>query len=253
VSSNTGKASKTSKTGKAKKPDPHSPFAALRATKEKLAKEEAGRAPKAPAVDRPRVEKADPEQDRLSFQRLMSGVMPLEQAKGRMPKSPQVPPSGELVTKGREADARAAVESEADRVRAHLRSLVEGRERFQVEDDGRRVVGWRVDLPMDAVRKLRRGVWTIDARLDLHGTGVEAAREKVTAFLRDKRLAGERCVLVIHGKGEHSPRAQPVLRGEIGAWLSQGAASEHVAAFATAAADDGGEGAVYVLLRREGA
>ena len=64
------------------------------------------------------------------------------------------------------------------------------------------------------------------------------------------RARGERCVLVIHGKGEHSPDGIGVLRGEISAWLSQGAASEHVAAFATAARRDGGEGAVYVLLRR---
>jgi DNA-nicking Smr family endonuclease len=41
-----------------------------------------------------------------------------------------------------------------------------------------------------------------------------------------------------------------VLRGEIAAWLSQGGSSEHVDAFATASKPDGGEGAVYVLLRR---
>jgi DNA-nicking Smr family endonuclease len=39
------------------------------------------------------------------------------------------------------------------------------------------------------------------------------------------------------------------LRGEIAAWLSQGRASHHVAAFATACPDDGGEGALYVLIR----
>ena len=50
------------------------------------------------------------------------------------------------------------------------------------------------------------------------------------------RSRGERCVLVIHGKGEHSPQGAGVLRGEIAAWLSQSAASEHVAAFATARA-----------------
>jgi DNA-nicking Smr family endonuclease len=41
-----------------------------------------------------------------------------------------------------------------------------------------------------------------------------------------------------------------VLRGEMAAWLSQGEASRSVAAFATAANEDGGEGALYVLLRR---
>jgi DNA-nicking Smr family endonuclease len=92
---------------------------------------------------------------------------------------------------------------------------------------------------------------TVDARLDLHGLGAEAARVKVLDFLAQMRTRGERCVLVIHGKGEHSPAGSPgVLRGEIAAWLSQGRAREHVAAFATAHADDGGEGAVYVALRR---
>jgi DNA-nicking Smr family endonuclease len=57
-------------------------------------------------------------------------------------------------------------------------------------------------------------------------------------------------VLVIHGKGEHSPQGLSVLRGETAAWLSQGPSSEHVAAFATAREVDGGEGAAYVLLRR---
>jgi len=54
----------------------------------------------------------------------------------------------------------------------------------------------------------------------------------------------------VHGKGDHSPRGHGVLRLEIAGWLAEGAASEHVAAFATATNDDGGEGAVYVLLRR---
>jgi DNA-nicking Smr family endonuclease len=64
------------------------------------------------------------------------------------------------------------------------------------------------------------------------------------------RERNERMVLVIHGKGAHSPLGLPVLRGEVSAWLSQSTASEHVAAFATASQNDGGTGAVYVLLRR---
>jgi DNA-nicking Smr family endonuclease len=80
--------------------------------------------------------------------------------------------------------------------------------------------------------------------------GVQEARAQLEVFLRTTRMRGERCVLVIHGKGEHSLRGSAVLRGEIAAWLSQSSASEHVAAFATARTGDGGEGAVYVLLRR---
>jgi DNA-nicking Smr family endonuclease len=153
-------------------------------------------------------------------------VTPIEQTKGRIPRSAQVPPSGELVPRGRGAEAKAAIEDEDAGVHAHLRALVEGKQRFEVEDDGRRISGRRVDLPKEALRKLRRGTTPIDARIDLHGMGVAEARPAVETFLRTARVAGERCVLIIHGKGEHSPRAQPVLRGEIGAWLSQGAASE---------------------------
>jgi DNA-nicking Smr family endonuclease len=144
----------------------------------------------------------------------------------------------------------SAEEREAEAVRDHLRQLVEGNTRFETSDDGRRVEGRRVDLPPDALRKLRRGVMPIDGELDLHGSPAEEARARLETFLREKRARGERCVLVVHGKGEHSPGGQGVLRGEMAAWLSQGRASEHVAAFASAAESDGGLGAVYVLLRR---
>jgi DNA-nicking Smr family endonuclease len=79
---------------------------------------------------------------------------------------------------------------------------------------------------------------------------VEEARGQLELFLRTMRARGERCVLVIHGKGEHSPQGAGVLRGEMAAWLSQGPSSRHVAAFVSARGEDGGEGAVYVLLVR---
>jgi DNA-nicking Smr family endonuclease len=244
---------------KKSKVDKDSPFAALEQVKAKMVREEEERAatkaqgkrppPMTTPSQRPtKPPRADPEEDRLAFHRLMSGVVPLDSKQGRVAKS-QVPRSTELVP-ARPKDLKSAAQLEAEEVHAHLRALVEGKERFEVEDDGRRVEGRRVDLPVDMLRKLRRGLVPIDARMDLHGLGAGEARAAVESFLRDKRVAGERCVLVVHGKGDHSPRGQPVLRGEIAAWLSQGPASEHVAAFATATSDDGGEGAVYVLLRK---
>jgi DNA-nicking Smr family endonuclease len=100
------------------------------------------------------------------------------------------------------------------------------------------------------LRKLRRGLFPIDARLDLHGLRREDAEAALERFLREKRARGERCLLVVHGKGQHSPGGLGVLRGEIAAWLSQGRTSVYVSAFATAGREDGGEGAVYVLLVR---
>lgn len=185
--------------------------------------------------------------DEMSFHRMMAGVTPLEQtAKARVPVTTDVRPAGHRL-KAAEAQARAA--ADADNALARLHAIVDDATRFEVSDDGQRVEGRRVDVSPDLVRSLRRGMLPIDARLDLHGLTAAQAQDQLATFLRTMRGRGERCVLVIHGKGERIAGAG-VLRGEISAWLSQGKAREHVAAFATAREDDGGEGAVYVALRR---
>ncbi len=178
---------------------------------------------------------------------MMSGVTPLDGgAKSRVPRPAEVN-QGAQRPGAVELKARAVVE--AEKVLEHLHSLVDDGTLFEVSDDGRRVEGRRADVPPDLVRSLRRGLLPIDGRLDLHGMSAPQAQEALSAFLRNMRSRNERCVLVIHGKGEHSAGGG-VLRGEISAWLSQGKGREHVAAFATARDDDGGEGAVYVALRR---
>ena len=185
--------------------------------------------------------------DDLSFHRMMSGVTPLDAgARGRLPKNVDIKP-GAQKARVEEVKARAVVE--AEKAIDHLHSLVEDGVRFEVSDDGKRVEGRRVDASPDLVRSLRRGMLPIDAKLDLHGKTASEARDALVEFLKTMRTRNERCVLVIHGKGERHAGAG-VLRGEIAAWLSQGRARDHVAAFATARDDDGGEGAVYVALRR---
>lgn len=98
----------------------------------------------------------------------------------------------------------------------------------------------------EVVRKLRRGVWAIQAQLDLHGLRRDAARERLAEFLRESVRAGLRCVRVIHGKGNGSPGREPVLKGKVRSWLVQ---KSEVMAFAQARAQDGGHGALLVLLR----
>jgi DNA-nicking Smr family endonuclease len=98
----------------------------------------------------------------------------------------------------------------------------------------------------DVVRKLRRGVWAIQAQLDLHGLRRDQARERLVAFLREALQSGLRCVRVVHGKGNGSPGRAPVLKGKVRGWLVQ---SDAVIAFAQARACDGGHGAIVVLLR----
>jgi DNA-nicking Smr family endonuclease len=131
-----------------------------------------------------------------------------------------------------------------------MRSLVVEGLRFETVDDGEHLEGRRLDVDPRELRRLRRGQYAIDGKLDLHGLGADEARHAVEAFVKKRAREGDRVVLVVHGKGNHSPRGRGVLRGEIAAWLSQGRSARHVAAFATAPDDHGGTGAVLVLLAR---
>jgi len=98
----------------------------------------------------------------------------------------------------------------------------------------------------DVLRRLRRGEWSIQAQIDLHGHRVDEAREALADFLRDSIKRGLRCVRVVHGKGLGSPGRMPVLKGKVRSWLAQ---RDEVIAFCQARGADGGTGAVMALLR----
>ena len=104
----------------------------------------------------------------------------------------------------------------------------------------------RPEIGIDVLRKLRRGGWAIQGEVDLHGLRRDAARERLTAFVHDAVHGGMRCVRVVHGKGNGSPGREPVLKGKVRSWLIQKA---DVLAFVQARGDEGGHGAVIVLLR----
>ena len=103
----------------------------------------------------------------------------------------------------------------------------------------------RRDIGPEVTRKLRRGVWAIQAQLDLHGLRRDEARAHLAEFLREAERQGLRCVRVIHGKGNGSPGREPVLKSKVKSWLVQ---KKEVIAFTQARAADGGAGAVMVLL-----
>jgi DNA-nicking Smr family endonuclease len=96
------------------------------------------------------------------------------------------------------------------------------------------------------MRKLRRGLYPVDAELDLHGHTQAAARVRLAQFLAHSLASGHRCVRVIHGKGYRSGGRGPVLKVAVDLWLRR---HFDVIAFASAKAIDGGSGALYVLLR----
>jgi DNA-nicking Smr family endonuclease len=98
----------------------------------------------------------------------------------------------------------------------------------------------------DVTRKLRKGEWTIQGEIDLHGLRRDDAREALAAFVREAFRRGWRCVRVVHGKGLGSPGKTPVLKGKVQAWLIQ---KNEVLAFVQARGDEGGAGALVVLLK----
>ena len=96
------------------------------------------------------------------------------------------------------------------------------------------------------LRKLRRGQPPIQDSLDLHGLNSDAARKLLQEFLRDATQHGLRCVSVIHGKGWHTDGGEGILKSRTRHWLTQCA---EVLAFCEAPPNEGGGGAVKVLLK----
>ena len=104
----------------------------------------------------------------------------------------------------------------------------------------------RPGLGRDVLRKLRRGHWVVQDVVDLHGLNREEARLSLAEFLGRCLKRGLRCVRVVHGKGLRSPGKEPILKGKVQLWLAR---REEVLAFCEAPANQGGSGALLVLLR----
>jgi DNA-nicking Smr family endonuclease len=104
----------------------------------------------------------------------------------------------------------------------------------------------RPGLSRQTLRRLRRGHWRIQAHLDLHGFTRDEARLELTTFLDSSSKNNFRCVRVIHGRGLGSRNREPVLKISIGNWLVQ---RNDVLAFCQAKPEDGGSGAVLILLK----
>lgn len=106
-------------------------------------------------------------------------------------------------------------------------------------------------------RKLRkrvaRGTHAIDGRLDLHGFTQAKAHDALLDFLRTRQARGARLVLVITGKGlrgDASAGERGILRRMVPMWLGTTEFRSYVTGFESAATGHGGEGALYVTLRK---
>jgi len=97
--------------------------------------------------------------------------------------------------------------------------------------------------------RLKRGQVEIQGVMDLHGLTQMEAHRALAGFLEGAQRAGKRAVLVITGKG--LTPGSGVLRAAVPRWLNEPGLRRMIRAFSFAAPKDGGEGALYVLLRRK--
>lgn len=136
-----------------------------------------------------------------------------------------------------------------DEQQALVDSLSDNYLPIEEQESGEELLYVRGGHAPDILRKLRRGHWVVQAALDLHGLQVDEARLRTAEFLNTCKKRGIRCVRIIHGKGLGSKNREPVLKNKLRSWLMQ---REEVIAYAQARREDGGSGAVIILLKAAG-
>lgn len=172
----------------------------------------------------------DPEQ--AAFRAAMAGVQPLPSL-NRVDLGGEIPPPQPRQFL---ADEQAALH-ESLHGRIGLQDRLEGGDEPHYLREG---------LAVTVLRDLRRGRWVIQGEIDLHGLNRDEARHQLAGFLAVCLHHGQRCIRVIHGKGLGSPQKQSILRQLVRGWLAQ---RNEVLAYCQAKPQDGGEGALVVLLR----
>ncbi len=171
------------------------------------------------------------DEDRELFRSAVRDVRPLEQRR-RAPERERRRPRAA----SRRADEAAVL---ADSLRLSTLDLdVEAGDELSFRRDG---------IAESALRRLRRGEYAVRNELDLHGMTQDEARGALAAFLADAADHGNRCVRIIHGKGLRSGHRGPVLKSAVNRWLRR---HDAVRAFCSARRNDGGTGALYVLIGR---
>lgn len=173
--------------------------------------------------------------DEELFLRAVGDTKPV--AKGRTRVAPPKPPTREA-----QNDEELAV--------AELHALVDGQTPFRFTQAEEQVSGAAPGVSHELIRELEHGNFPHRRHLDLHGHTRDEAKTALLSFIVEARRAGERCVLVITGRGKSSPGGVAVLREALPEWLGRQPLRAHVLAFSTARAVDGGPGAFYVLLRK---
>ncbi|UCG64234.1 MAG: Smr/MutS family protein [Deltaproteobacteria bacterium] len=173
------------------------------------------------------------------FQRAMENVVPLKGNRNKILRS--------HVSKEKPRDE---LSDQSAKAREYLSHLVKEPAAWDISFSDEYMEGAVSGVGPKIMKRLRRGEFSIQDHVDLHGLTKKEAESAVNSFIIKSYQKDLRCVLIVHGRGLGSADHQPAIKTELPVWFRRGALKRIVLAFATAQPYDGGAGAVYVLLRK---
>lgn len=187
-------------------------------------------------IDNPK-EPPEEDEDAYIFQKAMKGVIPLEDKRQKImrpaEKENENTPGPDLRRETKE----------------YFKSLIKEPEAWDISFSDEYMEGATSGIGPRTMKKLKRGEFSVQDYIDLHGLTRMEAEEAVSNFIVESHNKGMRCVLIIHGRGLGSVDNQPTIKRELPTWFKRGLLKRVVLAFVTARPCDGGAGALYVLLK----
>jgi DNA-nicking Smr family endonuclease len=208
------------------------PFSAIKG----MAVEKSLVEPKPVVIPLPKMETRNPAEDDLLFLTEMAGVTRIHSVS-----TPRKSHSGNALQE------KPQISSEPEESRLFLDALKEMKLDVSFADS---VPENDTPLPhrqISRMRQLRRGTIRLNLEIDLHGLTRDEAIDALALFIAAAGRRGQQAVLVITGKGAHSP-GEPVLQGAVADWLLK-EGKEWVVEFVPAPQNLGGDGAFVVFFK----
>jgi DNA-nicking Smr family endonuclease len=131
-----------------------------------------------------------------------------------------------------------------------MQAAVDKNAPMEILDHPEYIEGW-VGVGKRFLPNLRNGLYSIQGQIDLHGLSREESQKEVEEYIIRMSRFHSCCVKIIHGRGINSPADRATLKDALQNFLCTRKMSRYVVAFASAQFNDGGVGAVYVLLSRQ--
>jgi DNA-nicking Smr family endonuclease len=147
--------------------------------------------------------------------------------------------------------AVAPVEDPEEEGRKLMQATIDGDSPMEIPDHPEYIEGWIGVAGKRLLPRLRNGYYSIQGQIDLHGLSREEAQKEVEEYIINMSRFHSCCIKIIHGRGINSPADRATLKESLQHLLCTRKMSRHVVAYASAQFNDGGVGAVYVLLSRQ--